>query len=208
MRVWRCTELGFGDTWAVTNFLLRKSEEQGSPVKVFSVRKHFVDNVRQIKKHIASSGDIVFVKDTPNAKMSYCDPFRVDFLPTKKRWSCTSNIIAYQFDGRHLAQLKTPNYEVALKFLQSKGFLPINIGGYKSLDFVIDILSRCHCFMGCASGMSIVALNVGTPSYIVTAGLDKRYVRFMKTCQYYAKPIRLFRYTKSCVNTILQTKIR
>ncbi len=200
--VWRCTELGFGDTWAVTSYLLRISQEINKPVKVFSHNKRFVLTVRDVKKHLNTYGDIEFVHTVPTAKMSYCEPYKAKFLPTKKLWNCSTNIVAYQFDGRHLAKVKNINYNYVLRVLKSKGYVPINLGGYKPLDFIIDILSKCKFFLGSPSGMSVVSMSVGNPAYVIGGGLSDKYLSFMSKCQY-QNGVTVFKFTKSFLQSVV-----
>lgn len=199
-KVWRCTELGFGDTWAVTNFLLRVSEEIQAPTRVFSRNKAFVKLVTEIPQYLDTNGKIKFVTDVPQVGMTYCDPYRVRFYSTKKKWQ-PENIVAYQLEGRHLANFKNIPHNILNKLI-SLGYLPINVGGFKPLAFIIDMLSRCKFFVGCPSGIGVAALSVGCPVYIITSQLRNDYLRFMFRCQYYDKKVQVFKYTSSFLSAL------
>lgn len=208
-KVWRGIELGFGDTWAVTNFLLRVSLEIKEPVKVFTSSLLFKKNVCEIVNYLDTNGKITFVTTPPQVAMSYRDIYRIKFFPTKKVWRCDSNIIAYQFDGTHLSQFKNLIGDSLNKFLnclKRMGYLPINVGGYSPLNGIINILTKSVCFVGCPSGISKVAISVGVPTYVITKNIPAAYCCFMQNCHFYNKPVRMFKYTRSFVKHLSCTK--
>jgi hypothetical protein len=185
---------GFGDIWAMTNYLLRVSQELGKPARFFSRAKHIGDTIKEIVPLLKSKGSVNIVG--PHEKiLSYCEPFSIKFLPTIKEWSPTSNIIAYQFDGRHLQRQKNlPCIRLAylINSLMDMGYDPVDVGGYKPLEYIVDILSKCQFFVGCPSGLSVVSLSVGNPVFLITRQMDPLFLLFMHQCQYRDKDVRMY----------------
>lgn len=191
-------ECGFGDIWAVTSYLLRLSEKTSTPTKFFTKSQRFKTTMKEILPFLNSSGRIEFVAGSAAHKiLNYCEPYRTKFVPTTKIWERRhSKIIAYQFDGNHLAKLKNISSFSVSKLLDSltkMGYTPVNIGDQKSIEFIVDTLSQAKLFVGCPSGLSIAAISVGTPIFLITKMLNVDFVRFLRSCQYHTTCVKIFR---------------
>ncbi len=179
---------GFGDAWAVTSYLLRMSEEAKKPVKFASSEGSLKNRIELISNFLDSTGKIQMVHQFQERVIRYCEAYSVKFVRTKKRWKDNhSRIVAYQFDGNHLASQKNPppdKVAALVKELTYMGYQPIDIGHMKPLDFVINTLAKCKFFVGCPSGMAHVSMSVGNPIYVITRNMSPKFVDFMKVCQY------------------------
>jgi len=189
---------GFGDMWAVTSYLLRISEETARPTKFFTRSQNFKSTIQSILPLLQSKGKIEFIGGQAAQRMfNYCEPYKVKFVPTIKTWTKNDNrIIAYQFDGSHLSETKNINENRLIWLLNNlikMGYKPINIGGKQSIEFIVDTLAKAELFVGCPSGLSIAALSVGTPIFLITKMLKVDFVRFLRSCQYHTKPVKMFR---------------
>lgn len=190
---------GFGDIWAVTSYLLRVSEEIKKPARFWPRSSRQRDIIRAVTPLLRSRGSIDIVPaPTPKMKMlNYCEPFRVKFVPTYKRWKHNkySNIVAYQFDGNHLADEKNlplPRLMYLLKSLEAMGYKTMDVGHRKPLPYIIDVLSKCKFFVGCPSGLSVVSISVGNPVFLITRSMNPLFLRFMADCQYRTKSVQMF----------------
>lgn len=181
---------GFGDLWALTSYLLRVSEESGKPARFFTRNQKQKDIVGSIIPHLRSKGKIVFVSRPTEKLLGYCEPFLVKLVSTKQIWKYNrqAKIVAYQFDGVHLADQKNlplPRLIHLLRSLTNQGYIPVDVGHHKPLSFIINTLSRCKFFVGCPSGLSVVAMSVGCPIMLITRKISPAYLGFMKRhCQY------------------------
>lgn len=193
-------ECGFGDIWAVTSYLLRISEEASSPSRFFTKSKTFKSTMQAILPFLKSKGSIEFIGGKSAQRIfDYCEPYRAKFVPTINRWKfrnrLKSKIIAYQFDGSHMAKYKNITGKRLASFLNSlikMGYEPINVGG-QSVEFVVKTLAEARLFVGCPSGLSIAAISVGTPTFLITKMLKVDFVRFLRSCQYHTRSVRTFR---------------
>ncbi len=189
---------GFGDMWAVTSYLLRVSEEIGKPAQFWTKSAKQRDIIRAVTPLLKSKGKIDLVPmPTPKMKvLNYCEPFRVKFVPTYKRWKHNKqNIIAYQFDGNHLANdknLSLSRFMYLLKSLEGMGYELVDVGHKKPLPYIVDVLSKCKFFVGCPSGLSVVSISVGNPVFLITRLMHPLFLRFMVDCQYRTKSVQMF----------------
>jgi hypothetical protein len=193
----------FGDTWALTSYLLSLSEKNGSPI-LFSDRDKDVNEIiLDITPHLNSKGKIIFSNSEPTIIFKDPEPYRKKFIPTIKKWSETnSKIIAYQFDGRHQAEKKNlpkQNIENLINSLVKLGYHPIDVGNYKSISFIVDTLSKCQLFVGCASGLSVVTRSVGCPTFIISWKIKEALVDYLVNCQL-PHIIRFFKTENSFLN--------
>jgi len=180
----------FGDVWAYTNLLLRISETSGKPAKVGIENQKIRKTISQIRPFLKSKGEIVFTNRRANINCNYCDAYNIKFMPSVRTWnykrSLKSKIIAYQFDGNHLGEQKNlPWDKIQFLFnsLKKMGYQPVNVGGYKKMSFIINTLSNCKFFVGCPSGLSVVARSVDCPTNLITWKLEQSMIYVLKTCQ-------------------------
>lgn len=180
----------FGDTWAYTNLLLRLSEGNGKPVRVGIENQKLKKLILQIRPFLKSKGRIVFSNRRADLKYMYCDPYKIKFVPAIRTWNykraLKSKIVAYQFDGIHLSEEKNlppHRIKVLLSALRKMGYTPVNVGGHKKIDFIINTLSNCKFFIGCPSGLSVAARSVKCPIFLITWKLGLDWVNWIKNCQ-------------------------
>jgi hypothetical protein len=180
----------FGDVWAYTNLLLKISERSGQPIKVGIENQKIRKTILQIRPFLKSKGKIVFSNRLANLNFSYCDPYNIRFVPSVRTWnykrSLKSKIVAYQFDGNHLAEQKNlpwDKIQFLINSLKRMGYEPVNVGGYKKMNFIINTLSNCKFFVGCPSGLSVAARSVGCPINLITWKLGYDMIHVLKTCQ-------------------------
>ncbi len=180
----------FGDIWAYTNLLLKISDSSGKPVRVGIENQKLRNTILQIKPFLNSKGRIVFTNRRANFIYDYCDPYRIEFVDSVRTWnykrSLKSKVVAYQFDGNHLSEQKNlpwKEIQFLIKSLASMGFNPVNVGGYKKIDFIVNTLSNCRFFVGCPSGLSVAARSVKCPINLITWKLDQNMINHLKWCQ-------------------------
>ena len=182
------SQWGFGDRWAMCNYILRISEETGCKTLVSDHCRH--DDVPHIMNNLASQGSYEFVSPKQTRMVDICDTYRIAFCPTKPyTWKANKNkLICYQLDGQYRSQDKNLNaqeHASLFYFLQKCGYEFADIGHRRFLNNSIRLLSRAEGFIGIPSGMSHVANSVGTPSFIICKpSMD---IQFHKNCWYYRK---------------------
>lgn len=190
---------GFGDAFAVTNYLLRASERIKKPVRFACHNRDLRERVRFISTYLDTPGRINIVNARKQKILGYCEPFGVKFVRTKRRWRYNhwSKIVAYQFDGRHLAEEKNlppDRVDYLVKQLKMMGYNPIDVGNHKPLGYVIDVLAKCRFFVGCPSGIAHVSQSVGNPIYVITKEMKRSYLNFMRRCQYRTAQVHMTKY--------------
>src|SRR5581483_1195362 len=77
----------FGDSWAITSYLLRISEESGKPVRYYPTNSRQRDNILQIRPYLKSKGIIHIVEQSPEVTLAHCTPFRTKFVKTLRSWN-------------------------------------------------------------------------------------------------------------------------
>lgn len=194
---------GFGDRWAMCNYILRTSEDTGHKTLVSKDCWH--EQIPLIMRSLVSTGSFEFVPMPFTHKVDYCATYMVSFCPTKTyTWSPNkSKLICYQLDGRFKAEDKNLSHEETkslFHFLSKSGYNLIDVGNMRPLGDSIRLLSKAEAFVGIPSGMSHVNNSVGTPAYIICkpafAGGPKwagSGWQFHTGCIYYQKSnVRLF----------------
>lgn len=188
--------IGFGDIWALTSYLLQISEELRQPARFSAVSLNLLNTIRLITPFMKTKGEIKIVSESFQRFIDYCDPFRIKLLPTYKTWSNNnSKIIAYQFDGKHLHDKKNlplRRFRFLLNSLIEMGYEPVDVGHYRPISFIIDILSKCRFFVGCPSGLSVVCMSVDTPIHLITRQINPYYLSFMRNCQYRTVDVQMY----------------
>lgn len=189
----------FGDSWAVTSYLLRLSQETGRPSRFFTKSQTVRDSIVQIRPFFRSRGRIEFAFEPPERIFHYCEPYWVKFVPTIRVWnsSCefNSRLVAYQFDGNHLWEQKnlpSDRLHYLLYSLRKMGFIPIDVGHRRKISTIINTLANCRFFVGCPSGLSVVARSVGCPIMLITRHLDPGMKSFLRMCQYHRTNVKMF----------------
>lgn len=187
---------GFGDIWAVTGYLLRLSEESHRPSKFFTKNADLKQDIRSITPFFDSKGTIELVSAPPQRIFTYCEPYLCRPTPTIKTWKRNnSNIVACQFDGRHLYKHKNvegSRLRFLTRSLASMGLRLIDVGNRKPISYIVDVLANCRFFVGCPSGLSVVSMSVGNPVYLITRMMDPRYLSFMERCHYKYGNVQMF----------------
>lgn len=163
---------GFGDKWAVTSYLLKKSEIEK---KIILFDSDNYDLIYKIASFFNTNGRIEHKKSNLIFEENYNTVYTTKYVPTKKVWQENKNkIITYQFDGRCGSSLKNPpDHEIHqfITFFEKLGYKTIDLGNYKPISFIIDSLSSCQFYVGCSSGIANVNMSVNAPMYIVKQNL-------------------------------------
>jgi hypothetical protein len=185
---------GFGDKWAMCNYILRTSED--TRCKTLVSNHCWNSTISLIMDNLASTGCYEFVGQEQTRRVDYCDTFKVSFCPTRNYvWTPNkSKLICYQLDGNWKAEEKNLTHDETrqlFRFLRKVGYELIDVGNMRPLHDSIRLLSRAEAFIGIPSGMSHVNNSVGTPAYIICKPSFDR--NFHTGCIYYRKPnVRLF----------------
>ena len=191
-----CFEGGLGDWWCWTNKILHLSELNKETILVTTQNSSSVKaptgNLKMCANFLENSGSFEYREARETIKLIY-NFFPPDrnipegydcFHPAIYRWSDKkSKIIAYQFDGIHLAEQKNPNNDEINYFLNTTknlGYTPVDIGHRQPLDFCIKTMAESHCFVGCPSGMGVIARSVGVPINLIYKNINLSYVEFMQ----------------------------
>jgi len=189
----------FGDSWAITSYLLKISEESGKPVRYYPTNSRQRDNILQIRPYLKSKGIIHIVEQSPEVKLPHPSPYNKKFVKAIRTWdrqhAKRSRIVAYQFDGNHWGEYKNPSGEQLNRLLDSLrkfGYNPVDVGGHRPISYIINTLSNCKFFVGCPSGIAVAARSVCCPSYLITFNLCDAALYWLKTCQY--PGMRMFKY--------------
>jgi len=186
---------GFGDIWASTSWLLRKSEELNEVVRVKAEFPHFRDWMAFISPIFDSVGRLKFVDRGIAVRPRYANIFK-GLMPVKKRWEPRPKKVVYQLDGRHNAHLKNLSSDQTrflLSSLRRMGYSNFNVGNMTPIRQVVRHMSEAAFFVGVPSGMSVVALSVGLPVYIVLNKMPRWHVNWIYK-GYNAKIFQLPRY--------------
>jgi ADP-heptose:LPS heptosyltransferase len=198
---------GLGDRWASISYLLRKSQEKGRPV--------FIDgeadsgHLYELASYFDTTGQLIYEKGRSILPMNYHEAFSTKYLPTKKTWRDTnSKVVAYQFDGVTSFWDKNPSDKEITEFLNhltSRGFTPVDLGHMKPLPYIIETLTTCKFFVGCASGIGHISMSVNTPMCIILHNLPEGgpppYGAEYQRTVYSSKPdVQFFKYLKDLMN--------
>lgn len=165
-------EYGFGDKWAATSFLLKESERLN---KVIYFNCEDWQLIYEIANYLNHKGKIKY-KKYPIIRPNYDIVFKTKPLKTKITYKKSSNIIAYQFDGRsdfYIKNSQPHEIQYFLKYTKALNYKTINVGNMQPLNFVINILAKCKLFVGVPSGITHVAMSVGTPIHCIFNNFDK-----------------------------------
>lgn len=158
---------GLGDYWQSISYFLTESEKKQQTIQI-NVNQKTKDTFAWIRPLLDSTGSYDFVNEKADYLPSWeelCYPV----VKTKTQWQdVKSNTICYQFDGYCDANLKNPfPHEIQQFFERMKQFNFQNVGNYLNVYKGIKFLSTAKIFVGCPSGLSIIALSVGVPIYVV-----------------------------------------
>jgi len=173
---------GLGDCWASVNYLLRKSEIIGEPVKLctwFHGGHGMIRDVKQKLEEIIpllnSKGTIILTEKKGdqylNADQVYQDPY----FKTHMEWTENKrSYFSYQFDGfshKKFSNMSKEEEEKILKHITNKGYVVRKLGKNQTIRECVRILAESKFFVGVDSGMMHLAHSVGTPVYAI---LNKR----------------------------------
>jgi len=171
----RYIQFGLGDRWAAISCLLRESEEKNRPIFVncdFDER-----HLQELVSFFNTTGCLEFDKTRKIIPCDYRKAFLTKYLPTKSVWRDTdSKIVAYQFDGRSSFWHKNPSMNEVnefISYIHSIGLIPVNLGNHKPLSHIIEVLSTCKLFVGCASGIGHISMSVNAPMCIILQNMPE-----------------------------------
>jgi hypothetical protein len=179
-----------GDLWIFVSAGLRLSEHLGEPVRLEAPRLEreatSLGLIEEIAAQMDSTGQVIASTETPTE--TFGNLWRRLYLqPTRRRWRPGPHgRIAYQFDGRTLPEKNPPTQDIP-RLIDgiSRYGTPVKVGLPCTIAESVEILATSDCFVGCASGLAIIAWSVGIPVYYLEYGLPVD--RFITGGQRYTK---------------------
>ena len=175
-------ENGLGDWWCWTNKILHLSETKKETILVTTQNSKY-DHIRMCTNFIKSSGSFEYRHEFETIRLNHVQGYDC-FHPAIYRWSNKkSKTITFQFDGVHMAGQKNPDaYEINyfISTVKNLGYTPVDIGHRQPLEFCIKAMAESHCFVGCPSGMGVIARSVGVPINLIYRHLNSNDVEFLK----------------------------
>ncbi len=184
-----------GDMWIFVSAGLRLSEHLGEPVHLEAPRtgqrgatsSTMIDEIAAV---MDSTGSVVASHGTPTE--SFGNLWRKLYLhPTRKRWVGGVNAVqlgrvAWQFDGRTMPEKNPPADDIPrlLAAMEQHG-APVKVGLPLTIAQSVEMLATSDFFVGCASGLALMAWSVGVPVYYLEYGMDV--ARFITGGQPYTK---------------------
>ena len=186
----RVHEDGFGDTWMRLCYLINACKAQNKIAKICwgSGPCPYCPTGTFESKNIAiaaalkmlDGGNLVAqVVNQKGVKLSMAGDFYVNnFCRTHLQWKCNPKFVCYQFDGRNHPQkaIAKKDQKRLLCKLENAGYRPINCGNEQPIEHIVEHLANCAFFVGVASGISLVALSVGTPTHIILNDLPAKVI--------------------------------
>jgi hypothetical protein len=179
---------GFGDLWAIANYLLHVSEETGEEALVFKLDSLLATIVSQLNsrgavREVDQQPDVLFTdrdRDilqsysfrAPRIVLPWLDAFGKAYFPTRKvRWYPNrSRIIATQLVPRNPDDIKAcspADCQLFRERSRAAGYEVVELGLPRSIEENIAIAARCEAFVGVCSGMSHLCHSVGVPVHLV-----------------------------------------
>ena len=187
---------GFGDCWAVANYLLRLSERGNKPTLVWELD----ERIRTIIPVLRSTGSIlqstkladhlIFSSDQesrfrakygffPEHILGWKVCFAERYLETTKVWVPNrSGRICYQLVPRHYGPTTCAEGHIHLfcETATSLGYELIALGAHFTLEQNIRLASECELFVGVDSGISHLCHSVGVPVHLIRNGITDQHL--------------------------------
>lgn len=184
-----------GDMWIFVSAGLRLSERLGEPVKLeaprFEREATSLTMIEEIAAVMDSKGSVIASKETPTE--SFGNLWKHLYLhPTRKRWQPQPfgkySRVAYQFDGRTMPEKNPPPADIPriLAAIERHG-RPQKLGLPLTIAQSVDMLATSDFFVGCASGLALMAWSVGIEVFYLEYGMPVD--RFITGGQPYIKCI-------------------
>lgn len=162
-----------GDIWAATCFAIRQAEKTGrvgdlwaSPRQVPAVEEVISLLDTTVRINIHSSPNTNYLRP-----IVWTEAFACQYVPTKIKWKNEkSKIICYQFDPGSRADSKKcdPRALCLLwRMADQLNYRMVDVGHHCPIPSAIHLLSIAEAFIGVPSGLSHIALSVGTPVHIL-----------------------------------------
>ena len=168
-----------GDMLVFVSAGLRLSERLGKPVHLEAPR---TDRgalgsrmIEEIAAVLDSPGTVIASQE--RATESFGNLWlKLRLLPTRTRWSASLESIphhaAVQFDGRTMPEKNPPQKELPeIMEAIAEHARPAKVGLPLSIAQSVQVLATSDFFVGCASGLALLAWCVGVPVYYVEYGL-------------------------------------
>jgi hypothetical protein len=99
----------------------------------------------------------------------------IQLLPFKPeyRWrGLPGKYVGYQFDGRSSPGKNPPEREIAdIIAAAPRGLTPVKLGWPMTIQQSAEALRECGLFVGCDSGLAMMAIAAGVPTYILQYGM-------------------------------------
>jgi hypothetical protein len=182
-----------GDMIIFVSAGLRYSAHIGEPVHLEAPRRDrgatSETMIADIAALLESSGSVVASQEDPTVSFGNLWK-RLRLCPARQRWApqrAQWGRIAYQFDGRCMPEKNPPPGDIP-RIVSAIGRhgTPERLGLPRTLAESAALLAQSDAFVGCASGLAILAWCVGTPVWYLEYGMPvDRFVRgmpYVKCC--------------------------
>ena len=178
-----------GDMWIFVSAGLRLSEHLGERIYLeaprFEREASSLTMIEEIAAVMDSTGSVVASMETPTERFG--NLWRTLYLqPTKRRWlgPTVRHQVTYQFDGRTMPEKNPPQADIP-RILDAIPGIPVKVGLPLSIAESVEMLAQSDFFVGCASGLALMAWSVGVPVYYLEYGMPVD--RFITGGQKYTK---------------------
>jgi hypothetical protein len=165
-----------GDMLVFVSAGLRWSERTGKPVYLETPRSDrgalgstMIDEIAAV---INSTGTVIASQETPTESFGNLW-LKLRLMPTRERWIYGPyNRAAVQFDGRTMPEKNPPEADLPIIMEAiAEHAQPTKVGLPLTISESVHILARSDFFVGCASGLALLAWMVGLPVYYVEYGM-------------------------------------
>ena len=170
-----------GDSVAMLNYILKYSEKNNTTERIY-VDKNLKAPAKycEILDELDHCGKIEFIR-THDPSYEFQEGwehghwkirFTSDYCPTKNPWMPNENkIISYQLDGGNgggiCKKCNDGEIETFVEYFSEKGYEVCLLDKSKTLKECVDILSRSEFYVGVDTGITHLALCVGTPIHMI-----------------------------------------
>ena len=168
-----------GDMLVYVSAGLKVSEQMGEPVALS--RKYNRNGaitptmIEELAAIFDSTGSVV-ASDEPGTH-SFGNLWKggvlgdgIQLLKTKRQWAGPGGtFVGYQFDGRTSPGKNPPVKDIpSILAAAPAGLTPVKLGWPMTIEQSLDMLCQCAFFVGCDSGLAMLAIAAGVPTYIIS----------------------------------------
>jgi hypothetical protein len=173
---------GLGDCWLFCSVMAWESVGH-HPVHFWNHSAR--QNLREIWGLFDVEAPLVPVRRKPRSAPYLLDGlhprsvFSCPVYPTMRRWRPGGTALAVQYSGvsfpmKNFTKQARADFE---RRLAKRRIPTVDVDGKESLVVKMQRMSRCAAFVGIPSGMSLVALSMGMPTFVIANGLPLNLAR-------------------------------